>query len=77
MKQNQFTVDLGDLKLSDAQRQTINGAIQSAVANELGKLNFKGGLALFPVNKFPKGPILNGMYVRQNLDVVKLTGLGK
>ncbi|HYM21523.1 MAG TPA: hypothetical protein VEW28_11050 [Candidatus Kapabacteria bacterium] len=63
MKENTFTVDLGSLKLSDAQRTSINSAIQSAVSGELGRAS-NGLVALVPIHNWPHGPILNGIIVR-------------
>lgn len=69
MADNQFIVDLGTVKLTDAQRQSMNNAIQSAVASEVAKLgSTTSKIALIPINKFPKGPILDGIYAR---DVTK------
>lgn len=64
MADNQFTVDLGTVKLSDAQRQSMNNAIQAAVASEVAKLGSADKIALVPVNKFVKGPIINGIIAR-------------
>ena len=65
MKENQFMVDLGKLKLDEAQRSNINAAIQKAVAGQLAALKFTNHVALFPVNKFPHGPIINGIVARE------------
>ncbi len=64
MKENVFTVDLGDLQLTDAQRQEINGAIQSAVAGTLAKNKLGARTVLFPIHKWPKGPIIWGIIAR-------------
>jgi len=64
MKENVFTVDLGNLKLSDAQRNEINAAIQTSVTNVLAKTGISNDSILFPVNRWPKGPILWGIIVR-------------
>jgi len=67
MKENQFTVDLGDLKLSDDQRIKINAAIQRAVTGELATIGSANQIALFPFgghgHKFP-GPIIWGIIAR-------------
>jgi hypothetical protein len=64
MKENVFTVDLGDLRLSDAQRKEINSAIQTAVTSTLAKSAIGQRTVLFPINKWPKGPIIWGIIVR-------------
>lgn len=64
MKENVFTVDLGELKLTDAQRQEINGAIQSAVTGLLARNKLSSKSILFPINKWPKGPIIWGIIAR-------------
>jgi hypothetical protein len=66
MNDNQFVVDLGDLKLSDDQRQKINAAIQKAVTGELATIELKKEVVLIPVNRWPRdrGPIINGIIVR-------------
>jgi hypothetical protein len=73
MKENQFLVDLGDLKLTTQQRNSINKSIQIAASIELAKMEFKEKPSLLEVNngklnlKVPKGfgaikpPVLNGM----------------
>jgi len=63
-KDNQFIVDLGDVKLTPVQVERMNAAIQKAVAGQLASINQKGQLALYPITKFPKGPIINGIYAR-------------
>jgi hypothetical protein len=72
MKENIFTVDLGDMKLTDAQRAEINGAIQAAVTNTLARSGAGTRNLLFPVNKWPKGPIWWGIIARP-IDVFKIT----
>jgi hypothetical protein len=64
MAENQFIVDLGTIKLTDDQTLRINSAIQKAVAGELATFNVTKKIALFPISKFPKGPILNGIILR-------------
>ena len=64
MKENQFTVDLGDLKLDDDQRLKINASIQKAVAGELASLNLRKSPVLIPINKFPNFPIWYGIIAR-------------
>ncbi len=64
MADNQFTVDLGTLKLTDAQHQSMNNAIQAAVASEIANLGSASKIALVPVNKFVKGPIIDGIIAR-------------
>lgn len=76
MKENQFVVDLGTLKLTEAQKKSMNAAIQTAVASELGKLDLKNQVALIPVHKWPKGPIINGIIIRDRIEVDKLVNLG-
>lgn len=71
MKENQFTVDLGDMKLDDQQRQQINASIQKAVSGELARLNVSRKAVLIPVNKFPKFPILWGIIIRDYDDIVR------
>lgn len=65
MKENKFTVDLGSMKLTDAERIKINSAIQKAVVNEISGLGLKNRVALVPINKWIKGPIINGIIVRE------------
>ena len=62
--ENQFTVDLGTMKLSDQDRAEINLAIQKAVASQLGGLSRTGKIVLIPVNKWTLGGIINGLYIR-------------
>jgi hypothetical protein len=65
---NVFTVDLGSLTLTDAQRHKINSAIQRAVAGEVAEISISQRLILIPVSselKFPgRGPIINGIIAR-------------
>ena len=63
-KENQFIVDLGAMKLSPIQKDKINAAIQKAVAGQIASLNLKDQVALYPINKLPKGPIINGIIAR-------------
>lgn len=68
MKENQFTVDLGDIKLTDEQRSKINLAVQTAITGELATIATAGQVALIPVGghhgpKWP-GPIIWGIIVR-------------
>lgn len=67
MADNQFTVDLGDLKLSEEQKARINASIQKAVVSELATIGSAGQLAFFPVGghgpKFP-GHIIWGIIAR-------------
>lgn len=74
MKENQFTVDLGSIKLTEADRNNINAAIQKAVAGEIANLNMKNRVVLIPANKWIKGPIVNGIIIRpiDILDIEKL-----
>jgi len=66
MAQNQFTIDLGDIALTEEQRSNMNAAIQKAVAGELAASNLKDQVALFPVQgKRPIGPIINGIVARR------------
>ena len=62
---NTFTVDLGNLKISDAQRQNINSAIQKAVSNELASISNLGRIGLVPITKWIGGPIINGIIARR------------
>ena len=64
MASNQFVVDLGHLDLNEDQRQTLNSAIQGAVTNELAKFKIPRKIVLIPVDKWPKGPILQGIIAR-------------
>ncbi|HEV8083903.1 MAG TPA: hypothetical protein VGP55_11900 [Chitinophagaceae bacterium] len=64
MAKNQFVVDLGTLKLTDDEHQRINAAIQKVVAGELANLNTQNKFALFPLRRFTKGPILDGIIAR-------------
>lgn len=67
MANNQFVVDLGDMKLTEEQKININAAIQKAVTGQLAHLGNSSKIALFPVGgtgpKFP-GPILWGIIAR-------------
>ncbi len=77
MSKNQFVVDLGDVTLTEAQRSTMNAAIQKAVAGELASSNLKDQVALFPVTaKQPIGPILEGIIARK-IDVLKFKDILK
>ena len=67
MKENQFTVDLGNLKLTDIQRAAINASIHKAVAGELADYAAKNSIVLVPVTKWKDGPIINGIIVRNLL----------
>jgi hypothetical protein len=63
--ENQFTVDLGTMKLSAEDRAQINGAIQKAVAGEVSRLNIASRIVLIPIStKFPGGVITNGIIAR-------------
>jgi hypothetical protein len=64
MKENVFTVDLGDMRMTDAQRKEINAAIQTAVTSTLAKSAPGQRTVLFPINKWPKGPIIWGIIAR-------------
>ncbi len=66
MKENQFTVDLGKLKLTDVERKKINAAIQKAAANELATINSAANnrVVLVPVTKRFGWPILWGLIIR-------------
>lgn len=64
MAENQFVVDLGNVKITEEQRQRLNAAIQKTVAGELATLNLGNKVALFPVSKFPGGGIINGIIIR-------------
>lgn len=64
MVANQFVVDLGNLKLSPDQRKKMNAAIQGAVAGELATFSLKKRVVLIPIDKWPNGPILDGIVIR-------------
>ena len=64
MAKNQFVVDLGDLTLSDDQHKSLNAAIQGAVTKELAGFKLSKRIILIPVDKWPKGPILDGIIAR-------------
>ena len=64
MKENQFTVDLGDLKLTDVQRQQINASIQTAVAGQIAGFSIAKRPVLIPINKWPNFPIWYGIVIR-------------
>jgi hypothetical protein len=70
-KNNQFTVDLGNLKLTDAQRRSINAAIQGAVTKELGNIVLPNDIALVPVHQYLKGPIINGIILWEHRDILQ------
>jgi len=74
MKENQFTVDLGSIKLTEADRNNINAAIQKAVAGEVANLNLKNRVVLIPANKWIKGPIINGIIIRP-IDILDIERL--
>jgi hypothetical protein len=65
--ENQFIVDLGTIKLTEAQRASMNSAIQKAVAGELANVAGSERIAMIPANKWKKGlgPIINGIIIRQ------------
>ena len=76
MQENQFVVDLGDIKLSATERLAINKSIQVAASIELAKIKSAQNAKLLDVNKGkvglklpPKGirpklpPIYYGMIV--------------
>ncbi len=65
--ENQFTVDLGTMRLSEDQRTRINSAIQKAVAGELTGLGLSERVVLIPASKWKNGigPIINGIVIRQ------------
>lgn len=64
MKENVFTVDLGNMKLTDAQRKEINASVQTAVTGVLAKTGVSSGSVLFPINRWPRGPIVWGIIAR-------------
>jgi hypothetical protein len=64
MNSNQFVVDLGTLSLSDDQRKSMNAAVQAAVTKELAGFMLSRKIILIPVDKWPKGPILDGIIAR-------------
>jgi hypothetical protein len=64
MASNQFVVDLGNLKLSVDQRKSINAAIQGAVAKELAGIKLDRKIVLIPIDRWPNGPILDGIVAR-------------
>lgn len=77
MKENQFLVDLGDLKLDDEQRARINAGIQKAVASELAELHssFARRNVLIPVNKWPDFPFPWGIIIRDFEKVINRDAL--
>lgn len=64
MKENIFTVDLGNMKLSDEQRKEINASVQTAITGALAKMGASSETVLFPINRWPKGPIIWGIIAR-------------
>jgi hypothetical protein len=64
MAANQFVVDLGNVKLTTDQRKKMNAAIQSAVTGELANINLAKRIVLIPIDKWPRGPILDGIVIR-------------
>ena len=73
MANTQFVVDLGDVKLSEDQKRSINAAIQKAVTGQLAQIPTETSLALFPIGgggKGPKwpGPIIWGIIIRPPRD---------
>ena len=64
MQENIFTVDLGNLKISVDQRNKINAAVQTAVTGVLAKTGISNKVVLFPINRWPKGPIIWGIIAR-------------
>lgn len=74
MENNQFVVDLGDLKLTESERLKINKAIQHATLNELANIKLAAKKVFYFVEKGeliptanftkppkpPKPPIING-----------------
>ena len=64
MKENVFSVDLGNMKISDAQRKEINAAVQTAVTGVLARTGISTGAVMFPINKWARGPIWWGIIVR-------------
>lgn len=65
MEENKFLVDLGDLKLTAAQHNAINGAIQAAVSSEIAKIAIKDNVIFIPRVHGPKGPIFPGFVIRK------------
>lgn len=72
MKENQFSVDLGSLKLTDDERHRINSAIQKAVAGELATISTvaKSKIVLVPVHHWPNWPIYWGIIARPIDDIL-------
>lgn len=64
MKENIFTVDLGGISLTDKEHDEINAAIQKAVTGVLANIKSSSKTVLFPINHWPKGPILAGLIAR-------------
>jgi len=64
MSKNQFTVDLGAVKLTPEQHLKINTAIHKAVATELAQVIDTGKIILIPTKGWLKGPILDGIVAR-------------
>lgn len=70
MAKSVFTVDLGTMELSDDQKMEINTAIQTAVTGVLAKSGAKTtSTVLFPINNFPRGPIIWGFVARNLKDL--------
>lgn len=69
MKENVFTVDLGNVKLTPAQRNEINAAIQIATTSILAKSGISKSVVLFPMDKFPGGPIIYGLVARTHKEI--------
>ena len=83
MKENQFLVDLGDLKLDDNQRAKINASIQKAVAGELAELNtsFARRSVFIPIRQWPDFPFPWGLIIRDfdkviNVDALNIKKIG-
>lgn len=72
MKQNQFVVDLGKLKLTEADRQRINAAIQRTAASELAGISTsaRSRVVLVPITPKFKLPILWGIIIRDIDDLI-------
>lgn len=63
MKKNVFTVDLGQIKLTEAQRKEIDNAIHMAVTSVLVNVPGFNNVVLLPLNKFSKGPHTQGKFL--------------
>lgn len=64
MEKNRFVIDFDQLELTSEERNTIAAALQTATVKELSKLGTKDKVVFLPIRDWPRGPIINGMFVR-------------